>query len=56
MMKARDLLIQDAKRKFRITQIENEGNDPLETGKSYGTPHDLASLYGRSRYEDGDSS
>ena len=30
----RDLLIQDAKRKFRITQIENEGNDPLETGKS----------------------
>jgi hypothetical protein len=50
---ARDLLIQDAKRKFRITQIENEGNDPLETGKSYGTPHDLASLYGRSRYEDG---
>jgi hypothetical protein len=50
----RDLLIQDAKRKFRITQIENEGNDPLETGKSYGTPHDLASLYGRSRYEDGE--
>ena len=50
----RELLIQDAKRKFRITQIENEGNDPLETGKSYGTPHDLASLYGRSRYEDGE--
>jgi hypothetical protein len=50
----RDLLVQDAKRKFRITQIENEGNDPLETGKSYGTPHDLASLYGRSRYEDGE--
>jgi hypothetical protein len=49
----RDLLIQDAKRKFRITQIENEGNDPLETGKSYGTPHDLAYLYGRNRYEDG---
>jgi hypothetical protein len=47
----RDLLLQDAKRKFRIAQIENEGNDPLETGKSYGTPHDLASLYGRSRYE-----
>jgi hypothetical protein len=47
----RDLLLQDAKRRFRIAQIENEGNDPLETGKSYGTPHDLASLYGRSRYE-----
>jgi hypothetical protein len=50
----RDLIIQDAKRKFRLTQIENEGNDPLETGKSYGTPHDLASLYGRQRYEGGE--
>jgi hypothetical protein len=49
----RDLILQDAKRKFRVTQIEAEGNDPLETGKSYGTPHDLASLYGRGRY-DGD--
>jgi hypothetical protein len=49
----RDLILQDAKRKFRVTQIENEGNDPLETGKSYGTPHDLAALYGRGRY-DGD--
>jgi hypothetical protein len=47
----RDLIVQDAKRKFRVAQIENEGNDPLETGKSYGTPHDLASLYGRGRYE-----
>ena len=48
----KDLIMQDAKRKFRLAQIENEGNDPLETGKSYGTPHDLASLYGRGRYED----
>jgi hypothetical protein len=47
----RDLIAQDAKRKFRIAQIENEGNDPLETGKSYGTPHDLAALYGRGRYD-----
>lgn len=45
----RDLLREDAKRKFRIQQIENEGNDPQETGKSYGTPHDLASLYGKGR-------
>ena len=44
----------DAKRKFRLAQIENEGNDPLETGKSYGTPHDLASLYGRGRYDGGE--
>jgi len=45
----RDMIREDAKRKFRIAQIENEGNDPVETGKSYGTPHDLASLYGKGR-------
>ena len=45
----RDLIREDAKRQFRITQIENEGNDPVESGKSYGTPHDLASLYGKGR-------
>ena len=45
----RDLIREDAKRKFRIAQIEAEGNDPVETGKSYGTPHDLASLYGKGR-------
>ena len=50
----RGLIAQDAKRRFRINQIENEGNDPLETGKSYGTPHDLASLYGRNRYDNGE--
>jgi len=50
----RDLIMNDAKRKFRLAQIENEGNDPLETGKSYGTPHDLASLYGRGRYDGGE--
>jgi hypothetical protein len=48
----RDLIIQDQKRSFRNTQIAEEGNDPLETGRSYGTPHDLASLYGRERYQD----
>ena len=45
----RDLSREDAKRKFRLAQIQAEGNDPVETGKSYGTPHDLASLYGRGR-------
>jgi hypothetical protein len=45
----RDLIREDAKRKFRLTQIEQEGNDPLESGQSYGTPHDLASLYGTGR-------
>jgi len=43
----RDLMLEDARREFRITQIREEGNDPVETGKSYGTPHDLASLYSK---------
>ena len=48
----RDLVIEEQKRAFRNKQIAEEGNDPQETGRSYGTPHDLASLYGRNRYED----
>ena len=48
----RDLVREDAKRTFRNAQIEAEGNDPVETGQSYGTPHDLASLYGKGRYYD----
>ena len=47
----RDLVREDVKRKFRLSQIESEGNDPTESGKSYGTPHDLASLYGTGRME-----
>jgi len=46
----RDLMIEDAKRKFRLDQIETEGNDPSKTGEAYGTPHTLASLYGPGRY------
>ena len=45
----RDLVVEDKKRVFRLAQIENEGNDPAKTGKSYGTPHDLAALYGKGR-------
>jgi hypothetical protein len=47
----RDLVREDAKRQFRIDQIKAEGNDPVSTGKSYGTPHDLASLYGMGRMQ-----
>jgi len=47
----RDLISQDQKRRFRNAQIETEGNDPVSTGRSYGTPHDLASLYGKGRME-----
>ena len=47
----RELIREDAKREFRISQIENEGNDPVATGQSFGTPHDLASIYGREQGE-----
>ena len=46
----RNQTIEDKKRSFRISQIENEGNDPVDSGTSYGTPHDLATLYGKGRY------
>ena len=46
-MQMRDLVNEDSKRFFRLAQIENEGNDPAKSGVSYGTPHDLASMYGR---------
>ena len=48
----RDLINEDTKRQFRLSQIEAEGNDPSSSGKSYGTPHDLASLYGKGRMYD----
>tara|TARA_Y100001972_G_scaffold119019_1_gene159813 strand:- start:1802 stop:3691 length:1890 start_codon:yes stop_codon:yes gene_type:complete len=43
----RDLVREDSKRIFRLGQLESEGNDPAKSGRSYGTPHDLASMYGR---------
>lgn len=43
----RALIREDSKREFRKSQIEAEGNDPAESGVTYGTPHDLASMYGR---------
>lgn len=42
----RDLILEDKKRMFRIKQIEEEGNDPAESGQAYGTPHQIASMYG----------
>jgi len=41
--------LDDAARIFRTNQIENEGNDPIESGESYGTPHDLAGMYATKR-------
>lgn len=45
ILQERELIVEDKKRKFRLTQIEEEGNDPAISGMSYGTPHDLASIY-----------
>ena len=46
-MDERNLVREDSKRAFRVAQIEAEGNDPAKSGVTYGTPHDLASMYGR---------
>ena len=37
-------IIEDQKQKFRHSQIEMEGNDPMESGDSIGTPSDMASI------------
>jgi len=44
MDKVRAGVIEDQKRQFRFEQILGEGNDPLKTEQSFGTPHDLAVL------------
>ena len=41
-----DMMVEDKKRDFRYKQIQEEGNDPAESGQAYGTPHQIASLYG----------
>ena len=46
-LEERELVREDSKSMFRLAQIENEGNDPAKSGTTYGTPHDLASMYGR---------
>jgi hypothetical protein len=53
-MAMRDAILADKRRIFRYTQIENEGNDPNITSRSYGTPHDLAVLYGIDRGNSGE--
>lgn len=43
------------KEKFRYTQITEEGNDPKVTGKTFGTPHDIASMQVASKFNATDS-
>jgi hypothetical protein len=42
----RDLVVEDKKRQFRMNQIQEEGNDPAESGQAFGTPSQIASAYG----------
>ena len=37
-------VVNDQKRVFRHEQISMEGNDPIKSGQSFGTPHDLATV------------
>jgi len=42
--KERDGVIEDVKQAFRKSQIEMEGNDPVQSKESLGTPHALATI------------
>ena len=44
-LKEQNRLVEDTKAQFRLEQIKTEGNDPVKTGQSFGTAHDIASLY-----------
>ena len=44
-LKEEERIIKDTQLTFRLEQIATEGNDPKKTGMSFGTPHDIASLY-----------
>lgn len=50
----RDLIAEDVKRKFRLSQIESEGNDPADTGEIYGTPSQLQTLNTKDRFPGSD--
>tara|TARA_Y100000592_G_scaffold42231_1_gene67168 strand:- start:3730 stop:5583 length:1854 start_codon:yes stop_codon:yes gene_type:complete len=39
-----DGIVEDAKQKFRFEQIETEGNDPVDSGESVGTPADMEAM------------
>jgi len=44
-MREQDSIAKGEKEFFRLEQIKTEGNDPAKSGQSFGTPHDIASLY-----------
>lgn len=48
-----DKIAETGKFKFRMQQIIEEGNDPKVSGKSFGTPHDIATMQVSSKFIDG---
>ena len=46
-------VLDDIRLGFRHNQLDTEGNDPIVSGESFGTPHDLAAL---TQQEGGDDS
>ena len=49
----RERVLEDAKHKFRLKQIVEEGNDPKMSGKSFGTPWDIATMQVASKFDSG---
>lgn len=44
-------VIEDLKQDFRKEQIASEGNDPVKTNMSFGTPHDIASMHVSTKFD-----
>jgi hypothetical protein len=44
-------VIEDLKQDFRKEQITSEGNDPVKTNMSFGTPHDIASMHVSTKFD-----
>lgn len=47
-----DKIAESGKHEFRMQQIVEEGNDPKVSGKSFGTPHDIATMQVSSKFID----
>lgn len=50
----KEKVVEDVKRLFRLTQIEQEGNDPVKTKRSFGTSHDIAAMHSSKKTNDED--
>lgn len=46
-----EMVVQDAEHSFRLTQIEEQGNDPAKSGEVIGTPYSIAALHVSSKLD-----